>query len=86
VDTIAGSKQSVDLNRATWSMTLKAPIVPTGSYGPRFGAASGPRVPSWRCTTVKLRRATRFTTSKLNVVMDLSRAKYNGPDDRKSPV
>ena len=79
VDTIAGSKHR-GLNRATWSMTLKAPIVPPAATA-AFGAASGPRVLPG-VYTVKLTKGDKVYTSKLNVVMD-PRAKYTA-EDRKA--
>ncbi len=79
VDTISGSKHR-GLNRATWSMALKAPIVPPAATA-AFGAASGPRVLPG-VYTVKLTKGDKVYTSKLNVVMD-PRAKYT-EDDRKA--
>ncbi len=79
VDTIAGSKHR-GLNRATWSMALKAPIVPPAATA-AFGAASGPRVLPG-VYTVKLTKGDKVYTSKLNVVMD-PRAKYT-LEDRKA--
>jgi hypothetical protein len=79
VDTISGSKHR-GLNRATWSMALKAPIVPPAATA-AFGAASGPRVLPG-VYTVKLTKGDKVYTSKLNVVMD-PRAKYTA-DDRKA--
>ena len=79
VDTIAGSKHR-GLNRATWSMALKAPIVPPAASA-AFGAASGPRVLPG-VYTVKLTKGDKVYTSKLNVVMD-TRAQYTA-EDRKA--
>ena len=79
VDTIAGSKHR-GLNRATWSMTLKAPIVPPAATA-AFGASSGPRVLPG-VYTVKLTKGDKVYTSKLNVVID-PRAKYTA-EDRKA--
>ena len=79
VDTIPGSKHR-GLNRATWSMTLKAPIVPPAATA-AFGAATGPRVLPG-LYTIKLTKGDQVYTSKLNVVMD-PRAKYT-MEDRKA--
>jgi hypothetical protein len=79
VDTIPGSKHR-GLNRATWSMTLKAPIVPPAATA-AFGAATGPRVLPG-VYTIKLTKGDQVYTSKLNVVMD-PRARYT-MEDRKA--
>jgi photosystem II stability/assembly factor-like uncharacterized protein len=73
IDTIAGSKHR-GLNRATWSMHLKAPTVPPAATA-AFGAAFGPRVLPGTYT-IKMTKGDKVYTSKLKVVLD-PRATYN---------
>jgi len=79
VDTIPGSKHR-GLNRATWSMRLKPPIVPPAASA-LFQAAQGPRVLPG-AYTVKMTNGDQVYTETLNVVLD-PRAKYT-VDDRKA--
>ena len=79
VDTIAGSKHR-GLNRAVWSMLLKAPAVPPAATA-LFAAAQGPRVPPGTYT-VKLTKGDQVYTAPLQVVMD-PRAPYS-LEDRKA--
>jgi len=73
LDTIAGSKHR-GLNRATWSMQLKAPIVPPAAQA-LFQAANGPRVLPGTYT-VKLTKGDQVYTAPLEIAMD-PRATYN---------
>ena len=73
IDTIAGSKHR-GLNRATWSMRLKAPTVPPAASA-AFGAAFGPRVLPGTYT-IKMTKGEKVYTSKLKIVLD-PRATYN---------
>ena len=79
VDTVASSTHR-GLNRATWSMRLKAPIV-TPAATALFEAAQGPRVLPGTYT-VKMTKGGQVYIEHLNVVLD-PRAKYN-LDDRKA--
>ncbi len=79
VDTIAGSKHR-GLNRATWSMRLKAPTVPPAATA-LFEAAVGPRVLPGTYT-VKLIKGDQVYTAPLQVILD-PRATYT-IEDRKA--
>jgi photosystem II stability/assembly factor-like uncharacterized protein len=79
LDTIAGSKHR-GLNRATWSMQLKAPVVPPAAQA-LFQAANGPRVLPGTYT-VKLTKGDQAYTAPLQIAMD-PRATYN-LEDRKA--
>jgi hypothetical protein len=79
VDTVAGGKHR-GLNRATWSMRVKAPTV-TPAASALFEATQGPRVLPG-AYTVKMTKGDQVYTETLNVVLD-PRAKYN-VDDRKA--
>jgi hypothetical protein len=79
VDTIPGSKHR-GLNRATWSMRLKAPIVPPAASA-LFQAAQGPRVLPGTYT-IKMTKGDQVYTEPLKVVLD-PRAKYT-VEDRKA--
>ncbi|HEY1676392.1 MAG TPA: glycosyl hydrolase [Candidatus Sulfotelmatobacter sp.] len=79
VDTVAGSKHR-GLNRASWSMHVKAPAVPPAATA-LFEAASGPRVLPGTYT-VKLTKGDNVYTEQLNVTLD-PRAKFS-LQDRKA--
>ncbi len=79
VDTIAGTKHR-GLNRATWSMQLKPPIVPPAASA-LFAAAQGPRVLPGTYT-VKMTKGDQVYTAPLKVVLD-PRAKFT-VEDRKA--
>ena len=79
IDTIAGSKHR-GLNRATWSMRLKAPIVPPAASA-LFAAAQGPRVMPGTYT-VKMTKGDKVYTAPLKVVLD-PRVKFT-EQDRKA--
>ena len=79
VDTVAGSKHR-GLNRANWSMRVKAPAVPPAATA-LFEAAQGPRVLPGTYT-VKMTKGDNVYTEQLNVVLD-PRAKYS-LEDRKA--
>jgi len=79
VDTIASSKHR-GVNRASWSMHLKAPKVPPAASA-SFGAAFGPRVLPG-AYTIKMTKGEKTYTSKIDVVLD-PRAKYT-VEDRKA--
>jgi photosystem II stability/assembly factor-like uncharacterized protein len=79
VDTVTPSEHR-GVNRATWSMHLKPPHVPPAASA-LFGATIGPRVLPG-VYTIKMTRADKAYTSKLEVVLD-PRAKY-GIEDRKA--
>ncbi len=79
VDNITGSKHR-GLNRASWSMRIKAPAVPPAATA-LFEAAQGPRVLPG-VYTVKMTKGDNVYTEKLNVVLD-PRAKYS-LEDRKA--
>ena len=80
LDTIAGSKHR-GLNRALWSMRVKAPIVPPAASA-AFGANTGPRVLPGTYT-VRLTKGDKTYTTKLELVMD-PRNSYYTLDDRKA--
>ena len=79
LSTIPSSKRR-GLNRATWSMRLKAPQVPTAASA-AFGAATGPRVLPGTYT-VRMMRGKNVYTTQLQVVAD-PRSKHT-PEDRKA--
>jgi len=79
VDTVAGSKHR-GLNRASWSMHVKAPAVPPAAQA-LFEALQGPRVLPGTYT-VKMTKGDNVYTEQLNVTLD-PRAKYT-PEDRKA--
>ncbi|HET6936355.1 MAG TPA: sialidase [Candidatus Angelobacter sp.] len=79
VDTVSGTKHR-GLNRATWSMLLKAPPVPPAATA-AFEASTGPKVLPGTYT-VKMTKGDQVYTSKLNVIID-PRAKYT-EDDRRA--
>jgi photosystem II stability/assembly factor-like uncharacterized protein len=79
VDTVAGSKHR-GLNRASWSMHVKAPAVPPAATA-LFEAAQGPRVLPGKYT-VKMTKGDNVYTEELNVTLD-PRAKFSA-DDRKA--
>jgi photosystem II stability/assembly factor-like uncharacterized protein len=76
VDTIASSKHR-GVNRATWSMHLKAPKVPPAASA-LFQTAQGPRVLPGTYT-VKMTKGDQVYTTKIDVVMD-PRATYTLAD------
>jgi len=76
--TIPSSKRR-GLNRATWSMRMRAPKVPTAASA-AFGAAYGPRVPPG-IYTVKMTKNKEVYTAQLPVVAD-PRAKHTAEDRR----
>ena len=78
LDTIAGSKHR-GLNTATWSMRMRAPIVPPAASA-AFAAAFGPRVLPG-IYTIKMTKGDQVYTSKLKVVAD-PRAPYTLADRR----
>lgn len=79
LSTIPSSKRR-GLNRATWSMRLKAPRVPTAASA-AFGAATGPRVLPGNYT-VRMTKDKKVYTTQLQVVAD-PRSKHT-PEDRKA--
>jgi photosystem II stability/assembly factor-like uncharacterized protein len=79
VDSVAGSKHR-GLNRASWSMHVKAPAVPPAATA-LFEAAQGPRVLPGTYT-VKMTKGDNVYTEQLNVTLD-PRAKFSR-EDRKS--
>ena len=79
LDSIAGSKHR-GLDRATWGMRLKPPLVPPAATV-LFEAAQGPRVLPGSYT-VKLTKGDQTYSGTLNLALD-PRAKY-GLDDRKA--
>jgi hypothetical protein len=79
IDTVAGSKHR-GLNRASWSMRVKAPAVPPAATA-LFEATQGPRVLPGTYT-VKMTKGDQVYTEQLNVVLD-PRAKYS-VEDRKA--
>ena len=79
VATIPSSKRR-GLNRATWSMRLKAPRVPTAASA-AFGATTGPRVLPGTYT-VKMTKDKNIYTTQLVVTGD-PRVKHTA-EDRKS--
>lgn len=79
VDTVPGSKHR-GLNRANWSMRVKAPAVPPAASA-LFEAAQGPRVLPGTYT-VKMTKGDNVYTEKINVTLD-PRVKFS-EEDRKS--
>ncbi|HTW30944.1 MAG TPA: hypothetical protein VMD76_04655, partial [Candidatus Sulfotelmatobacter sp.] len=79
IDSVAGSKHR-GLNRANWSMRVKAPAVPPAAAA-LFEAAQGPRVLPGTYT-VKMTKGDNVYTEQVNVVLD-PRAKFS-LDDRKA--
>jgi photosystem II stability/assembly factor-like uncharacterized protein len=79
VDAVASSKKR-GLNTASWSMHLKAPVVPPAASA-MFGAAIGPRVLPG-VYTVKMTKGDKVYETKLNVVLD-PRVKFT-VEDRKA--
>jgi photosystem II stability/assembly factor-like uncharacterized protein len=79
VDSVAGSKHR-GLNRASWSMRVKAPAVPPAASA-LFEAAQGPRVLPGTYT-VKMTKGDNVYTEQLKVVLD-PRATYSA-EDRKA--
>jgi len=79
LDTIAGGKHR-GLNRATWGMRLKPPLIPPAATV-LFEASQGPRVLPGTYT-VKLIKGDQTYSGTLKVVLD-PRAKYS-LDDRKA--
>jgi photosystem II stability/assembly factor-like uncharacterized protein len=79
VDSLSGSKHR-GLNRASWSMRVKAPAVPPAATA-LFEAAQGPRVLPG-AYTVKMTKGDHVYTQQLNVVLD-PRAKFS-VEDRKA--
>jgi len=77
LDSVAGSKHR-GLNRAGWSMRLKAPAVPPAATA-LFEAAQGPRVLPGTYT-VRMTKGDNVYTEQLNVTLD-PRAKFS-LDDR----
>jgi photosystem II stability/assembly factor-like uncharacterized protein len=80
LDTIAGSKHR-GLNRALWSMRVKAPIVPPAASA-ALDASAGPRVLPGTYT-VKMTKGDKTYTTRLELVMD-PRNSYYTLDDRKA--
>lgn len=78
VDTVASSKKR-GLNTTSWSMHMKAPLVPPAASA-MFGAAIGPRVVPGTYK-VKMTKGDKVYESQINVVLD-PRAKYT-VEDRK---
>ena len=76
LDTITGSKHR-GLNRAMWSMRLKAPNIPPAASA-AFGAAQGPKVLPGQYT-VKMTKGDQVYTTQLNIITD-PRAKYTQAD------
>jgi hypothetical protein len=79
--TVPSSKRR-GLNRATWSMRLKAPRVPTAASA-AFGAATGPRVLPGTYT-VRMTKDKNVYTTRLVVTGD-PRSKYT-PLERKAQL
>ena len=79
VDSVAGSKHR-GLNRASWSMRVKAPAVPPAATA-LFEAAEGPRVLPGTYM-VKMTKGDNIYTEQLNVVLD-PRAKFS-LDERRA--
>src|SRR5215472_8075338 len=79
VDTVAGTKHR-GLNRASWSMVLKPPLVPPAATA-AFEAATGPRVLPGTYT-VKMTKGDQVYTGKIEVQLD-PRAKFS-VEDRKA--
>src|SRR5205085_294361 len=79
VDTVTSSKHR-GVNRATWSMHLKAPKVPPAASA-LFGAAFGPRVVPGTYT-IKMTKGDKVYNTQLTIELD-PRAKYT-VEDRKA--
>lgn len=79
VDTVAGTKHR-GINRATWSMVLKPPLVPPAASA-AFEASTGPRVLPGTYT-VKMTKGDQVYTGKLEVMLD-PRATFT-VEDRKA--
>jgi photosystem II stability/assembly factor-like uncharacterized protein len=79
LDTVSPTKHR-GLNRATWSMRLKPPVVPPAATL-LFEAAQGPRVMPGTYT-VKITKGDQVYTGPLKIVLD-PRAKYS-LEDRKA--
>jgi photosystem II stability/assembly factor-like uncharacterized protein len=79
LSTIPSSKRR-GLNRATWSMRLKAPRVPTAASAD-FAASTGPRILPGTYT-VRMTKGKNVYTTKLQVVAD-PRSKHTS-EDRKA--
>jgi photosystem II stability/assembly factor-like uncharacterized protein len=79
VDTVPGSKHR-GLNRAHWSMRVKAPAVPPAATA-LFEAAQGPRVLPGTYT-VKMTKGDKVYTEELKIVLD-PRVKFS-VEDRKA--
>lgn len=79
IDSVAGSKHR-GLNRAAWSMRIKAPAVPPAATA-LFEAAQGPRVLPGTYT-VRMTKGDHVYTEQVNVVLD-PRAKFS-LEDRKA--
>jgi len=77
---VVPSSKRRGLNRATWSMRLKAPRVPTAASA-AFGATTGPRVLPGTYT-VKMTKNNNVYTTQLQVTAD-PRSKAT-PEDRKA--
>jgi hypothetical protein len=78
VDTVASSKKR-GLNTTSWSMRMKAPLVPPAASA-MFQAAIGPRIVPGTYK-VKMTKGDKVYESEINVVLD-PRAKYT-VEDRK---
>ncbi len=76
IDTVPGSKHR-GLNRADWSMRVKAPAVPPAATA-LFEAAQGPRVLPGTYT-VKMTKGDKVYTEQINVVVD-PRVKFTVED------
>jgi photosystem II stability/assembly factor-like uncharacterized protein len=76
IDSVAGSKHR-GLNRASWSMRMKAPAVPPAAAA-LFEAVEGPRVLPGTYT-VKMTKGDHIYTEQVNVVLD-PRAKFSLAD------
>ena len=79
VDTVPSSKHR-GVNRATWSMRMKAPKTPPAASA-MFQTAQGPRVLPGEYT-VKMTKGDKVYSTKLNVTMD-PRANYTIADRRE---
>ena len=79
VDTVASSKHR-GVNRATWSMRMKAPKTPPAASA-MYQTAQGPRVLPGEYT-VKMTKGDQVYTTKLNIVMD-PRATYTIADRKE---
>ena len=79
VDVVPSSKHR-GVNRATWSMRLKAPKVPPAASA-MFQTAQGPRVLPG-VYTVRMTKGEQVYTTKLNIVMD-PRAPYTLADRKE---